>query len=504
MSPRALRSIAIIGGGSAGWMAAAALVNALGTAVAITVVESEEIGTVGVGEATIPPVKLFNQQLGISEPDFMRATQASFKLGIEFVGWGAAESRYFHPFGTFGADFDLVALHHYWLRERQRGNEIPLDDLCMGWCAATANKFAPPSENPRVVQSTYDYAYHFDAGLYARFLRSYAEERGVTRIEGKVVTVGRDAETGDISHIVLASGEEASADFFIDCSGFTGMLIEGALETGYEDWSHWLPCDRAVAMPSANLAPLTPYTRSTAHKAGWQWRIPLQHRQGNGHVYSSAHISDDEAVATLRANVEGKPLSGPRFLRFTTGRRKRAWNKNCVSIGLAAGFMEPLESTSLHLIQTGINRLLLLLPDRDGDPLLAEEYNRLTVVEYERIRDFLILHYKANSRSEPFWQACAQMPVPDELAYKNKHWQSNARFVSPVDELFRNPSWLAVYVGQGMIPEHYDGLADLRSHIEAPRIFRQLREMMAAAAQEMPTHEAFIARYCRAGEPHPN
>jgi len=497
----ALTSIAIVGGGSAGWMAAAALANAVGKTIAITLIESDEIGTVGVGEATIPPIKSFNRELGLSEVEFIKETQGSFKLGIEFVGWGASDSRYFHPFGSYGDDFDRVWLYHYWLRERLNGDQTPIDDYSMCWALARENRFGPPDANPRAVHSTHDYAYHFDAGLYARFLRRYAEARGVVRHEGKVVDVARDGEKGTIKHVILADGRAVAADFFIDCSGFSGLLIEGALQTGYVDWTHWLPCDRAVAMPCANTGPLTPYTRSTAHRSGWQWRIPLQHRQGNGHVYCSHHISDDAAADVLTRAVEGVPLGDPRLLKFTTGRRNRFWNQNCLSLGLAAGFMEPLESTSLHLVQSGISRFLLLFPDRNADPLLAEEYNRATVQEYERIRDFLILHYKANTRPEPFWQACAAMPIPDELAYKIKHFSGAARLVSPQDELFRNPSWLAVYLGQGLIPRDYDRLADARPQVDAAAHLRNLRHMMREAAATFASHDAFIARYCRAAMP---
>ena len=493
-----LRSIAIIGGGSAGWMTAAALANAVGRQIAITLVESDEIGTVGVGEATIPPIKSFNAQLGIGEAEFVRATKASFKLGIEFVGWGAADSRYFHPFGTHGADFDRVGLHHYWLREHWRGDPTPFDDYSMCKALARDNRFGPPVDNPRDVRSTHAYAYHFDAGLYARLLRDYAEARGVVREEGRVVDVARDADSGNITQVRLADGRAIAADFFVDCSGFAGLLIERALGSGYDDWTHWLPCDRAVVMPSANAGPLTPYTRSTAHVAGWQWRIPLQHRQGNGHVYCSRYISDDEAAAMLRNTIDGEPLGEPRVLKFTTGRRRQAWRHNCVSIGLASGFMEPLESTSLHLIQMGIERLLRLLPDRHHDPLNAEEYNRATINEFERIRDFLILHYHANTRPEPFWRACAGMSIPDELTYKTRHFAAHARLVSPHDELFRNPSWLAVYLGQGVIPAGYDLLADARPQVDAPAQLRTLRELMRAAAQTFPTHDDFIAQHCRA------
>ncbi|EGD58227.1 tryptophan halogenase [Novosphingobium nitrogenifigens DSM 19370] len=493
--PHMLRAIAVIGGGSAGSMTAAALAEAVGRTIPITVVESDAIGTVGVGEATIPPIRSFNARLGIAEADFLRATRGSFKLGIEFVGWGTPESRYFHPFGTHGADFDRVPLHHWWLRERLAGDMRPFDDYAMCWALARENRFGPPVPDPRMVHSTHDYAYHFDAGLYARFLRDYAQARGVTRIEGKIVSAGRDGESGLLTHVDLSDGRRVEADFFVDCSGFRGILIEEVLGAGYEDWTHWLSCDRAVAMPSANAGPITPYTRSTAHRAGWQWRIPLQHRQGNGHVYCSAHLDDDEAVAVLRDNLESEPLGDPRFLRFTTGRRRRAWVGNCVSIGLSSGFLEPLESTSLHLIQMGIERLLRILPDRRHDPLGPEEFNRATAAEFERIRDFIILHYHANSRPEPFWRACAAMAIPDELAYKIRHFMGAARLVSPHDELFRNASWLAVYFGQGMIPDVYDHLADARSHVDGAGHLRNLRDMMRRAAATFPSHDSVLARF---------
>ncbi|WP_267389370.1 tryptophan halogenase family protein [Sphingomonas sp. GC_Shp_3] len=498
--PDRLRSIAIIGGGSAGWMAAAALAFAVGDSVTIKLVESDEIGTVGVGEATIPPIKAFNASLGIDEIDFIKATGATFKLGIEFVGWGDSDSRYFHPFGTHGADFDRVGLHHWWVRAHLAGDSTPFDDYSLCKALAQENRFGPPVDNPRDVRSTHDYAYHFDAGRYARMMRGYAEARGVTRSEGKVVDVGREGEGGRIAHVRLADGREIAADFFVDCTGFAGLLIGRALGVGYQDWSRWLPCDRAIALPSANHGPLAPHTRSTAHVAGWQWRIPLQHRQGNGHVYCSNFTSDDEAEAVLRANVAGPMLGDARQLRFTTGRREQAWSYNCVSLGLAAGFMEPLESTSLHLIQMGVERLIRLLPDRNHDPLNAEEFNRATVNEWERIRDFLILHYHANRRCEPFWRARAAAAIPEELAYKVKHFVHDARLVSPDDELFRNPSWLAVYLGQGVIPRGYDRLADLRPQVDAPAQLRRLRDVIRGAAATFPAHDAFIARHCRATE----
>jgi tryptophan halogenase len=496
--PGRLRSVVIVGGGSAGWMAAAAVANGVRGGCAITLVESEEIGTVGVGEATIPPIKLFNRTLGLDEAEFVKATRASFKLGIQFVDWARMGHRYFHPFGPYGVEFDAVPLHQYWLRARAAGDTTPLDDYSMAWAAASRGRFDIPVTDPRRVQSTFDYAYHFDAGLYGAHLRRYAQARGVTRVEGRIAGADLRGADGFVEAVRLEDGRRIEGDLFIDCSGFRGLLIEGALSTGYEAWTHWLPCDRAVAVPSAVADDFTPYTRSTARAAGWQWRIPLQHRTGNGYVYCSEHISDDEAARTLLANLDGPALADPRPLRFVTGRRRKFWNRNVVAIGLASGFMEPLESTSLHLIQTGITRLLALFPDRDFDPLGAEEYNRLTAYEYERIRDFLILHYKATARDDsPLWRACAAMSIPDALRYKIDHFRRNGRLVAEGTELFQNPSWLAVHIGQsrggaGWLRGCPPGAAPA-----APRL-ASLRRVMADAAEAMPTHRAFIDSRCRA------
>lgn len=498
MQDRRLRRIVIVGGGSAGWMTAAALAHATRQGCSIYLIESEEIGIVGVGEATIPPIKFFNRMLGIDEREFMRACKGTYKLGIEFVDWTRPGQRYFHPFGQFGADFDSVPLHQWWLRERERGALARFQDHSMAWVMASHGKFSHPIADRQRVQSTFDYAYHLDAGLYGRFLRRYAEARSVERIEGKVVDVHLRAVDGFIEAVQLQDGRRIEGDFFVDCSGFRGLLIEEALHSGYESWQEWLPCDRAVAVGCTHAeANWTPYTRATAHAAGWQWRIPLQHRMGNGYVYCSRFVSDDEAAATLLANLDGEALGEPRFLRFTAGRRRQFWQRNCVAIGLAGGFMEPLESTSLHLIQSAIHRLLALFPERDCDPLLATEFNRATHREYERIRDFLILHYKATLRNDAdLWRYTRAMPIPDSLQYKLDHFRHGARIVTDPLELFQNPNWLAVLIGQEVWPERLDPLLAMHNDVNAAGRLAGLRRVMQEAAAAMPTHRDFVERHC--------
>ena len=498
-APAPLKSIVIVGGGSAGWMTAAALAHAVGQTCAITLIESEVIGTVGVGEATIPPIRNFNQRLGIDEATFVRETQGSYKLGIQFVDWGRKGHSYFHPFGQYGAEFDQVPFYHHWMHEHLAGRtKGPIDEFSMCWAMAKAGKFAHPSPDRRLIQSTFDYAYHFDAGLYAAFLRRFAEARGVTRIEGRVVDVSLRGHDGFIDSVTLDSGMAVAGEFFIDCSGFRGLLIEEALHAGYDNWQAWLPCDRAVAVP-CEKGEFTPYTRSTARAAGWQWRIPLQHRTGNGYVHCSQFISEDEASAELLGSLDGKPLADPRTLRFVTGKRREFWRKNCVAIGLSAGFMEPLESTSLHLIQYAILRLIALLPDAAMSPLLAREYNAQTAREYELIRDFLILHYKASERDDSeLWRYCAAMPIPDTLQYKIDHFTAHGMLVAEGPELFANPSWIAVYLGQGITPLQAPALAAMRPGVPVAERFAQIRQAMAEAVATMPSHGEFIARHCAA------
>lgn len=494
---RNIRSIVIVGGGTAGWMTAAALGNALQQNCTITLVESAEIGTVGVGEATIPPIRVFNQSLGIDENEFVKQTNGSFKLGIEFVNWGRQGHRYFHPFGTFGRQFDIVNLHHYWQQAHAEGKASNLDDYCMAWAAAKTGRFAPPIADQRNVLSTYEYAYHFDAGLYAKFLRGYSEQKGVNRIEGKVNAVSQNPATGFVESIQLEDGSKLGADLFIDCSGFRGLLIEGALKTGYEDWSHWLPCDSAWAVPSATTE-LTPYTRSTAHAAGWQWRIPLQHRTGNGHVYSSQYMDDEQARDILVNNLDSEALADPRLLRFKTGRRKLFWNKNVVAIGLSSGFLEPLESTSIHLIQAGIAKLLALFPTRDFDQVVVDEYNRIAINEIENIRDFLILHYHLTQRDDSeMWRYCATMAIPETLKYKIEHFKRFGRLMNSGMDLFGNASWLAVHIGQFNIPTQSDPLMQYRT-TDAVNWLDKLANAMSAAAMRLPTHQEYIERYCKA------
>jgi tryptophan halogenase len=495
-----IRKVVIVGGGTAGWMSAAGLAKIIGAmpGLKIELVESDEIGTVGVGEATIPQINIFNQMLGLDEADFVRATNATYKLGIEFRDWTRIGHRYVHPFGFYGLDMLGIEFHHFWLKGQALGDPHPLDDYSLGVVAGVESRFLHPRpDQPNSPLSRIAYAFQFDASLYAAYLRRLAESWGVVRTEGRIVDVEQDGESGFIEAVVLQDGRRIEGDLFLDCSGFRALLIEQELGAGFEDWSKWLPCDRALAVPCERSDDQQPLTRSTARTAGWQWRIPLQHRTGNGYVYSSAHISDDEAAEVLLANLDGKAMADPRPLRFKAGHRKQAWIKNVVAIGLAGGFLEPLESTSIHLIQTGIARLLTLFPTRRFDPLEIERYNRMTAREYVDIRDFLVLHYRATERDDSdFWNYCRTLEPPDGLAEKLDMFRSSGRIFREHEELFTETSWLAVMIGQGIHANAYHPAADLLSDAETLDRLKHVREVVAATAQMMPTQGDYISEMC--------
>lgn len=490
---RRIRRVVILGGGTAGWMTATALARTFRHRLAITLLESDEIGTVGVGEATIPTIHWFNELIGLDEEAFVRETKASFKLGIEFVGWARPGHRYFHPFGTYGAALPGVAFHHRWLKARAEGLGRPLADYSLTTRLAMANRFARPAGDARSILSTLGYAFHFDAGLYARHLRGLSEAAGVTRIEGKLASVER-GEDGMVTALTTERSERLDGDLFVDCSGFRALLIDNTMGAGFDDWSHWLPCDRAFAVPCARVAETTPYTRATARPAGWQWRIPLQHRTGNGYVYASAFVSDDEAAATLLANLDGAALAEPRQLRFKAGRRREGWVGNVVAIGLAAGFLEPLESTSIHLIQSGIAKLLTLFPDRAIDPALPRQFNALMAADYDNIKDFLILHYHATSgRDDPLWQHTRHMTLPDTLLEKEDHYRRGGRIMLGSDDLFRDASWLAVLDGQGIDAREYSPLADVIDSATNRAQLDQIAGVIERALPTLPHHDAVVA-----------
>jgi tryptophan halogenase len=495
--------IVIVGGGTAGWMAAAGLVSQLAASdYDITLIESDEIGTVGVGEATLPHIKTFNDMLGIDEAQFMRDTQGSFKLGVEFVGWDKPGERYIHPFGTFGEPWAGVDFQHHWARATLAGRDVgPLHDYSFAIGAARANAFEFPNEDPKSIRSTFAYAYHFDATLYAQFLRRWSVERGVRRIEGQVTDIARNAGTGHVETLTLKSGAALSGELFLDCSGFRSLLIGQTMGIEWLDWSHWLPCDRAFAVPCAKADPLTPFTRLTAQRGGWVWRIPLQHRTGNGHVFASNFVSEDEARETLLAALDGPALGEPKLLRFQAGRRARAWEGNCVAIGLSSGFLEPLESTSIFLIQAAIVDLIALMPKPDTgiDPRLAAELNRLFEIHYDRTRDFLVLHYIANRRhGEPLWDHVRNMTLPDGLAHKLALFEKGAAAPDYKLGLFSRDSWLAVLVGQGILPRGYNRLADAIPMDELTAKLADLRSRIALNAGDMTSHADLIAGYCAA------
>jgi len=496
-----IEHIKIVGGGTTGWMAAAALSHVLkGTDVSISLIESEQIGTVGVGEATIPPILTFNEMLGIDENEFVRATRATFKLGIEFVDWKRLGHSYIHPFGDFGIDFDAIPFYQYWVRQYLSGQGPDLFDYSLMVQACKQNKFMRPlRDRPNSALAGINYAYQFDAGLYGELLKNYAVTRGVERIEGRIDKVHQSSKTGFVESVQTSDGRVFEADFFLDCSGFKGLLIEGALKTGYEDWSQWLPANRAVAVGCEKHGEPIPYTRATAREAGWQWRIPLQHRTGNGYVYCSDFISDQNAAETLMKNLDGPPISDPKFLRFTTGRRSKFWNKNVLSLGLAAGFMEPLESTSIHLVQTSLARLFTHFPDKNFYQADIDAFNSRTALEYERVRDFLVLHYTATQRTDTaFWKHCQTIEKPEHLAIKLEQFESSGRiFKAPLD-LFSDASWLAVMYGQGVVPRGYNPLTDKVDSNKLGSVMAKIESAILAGVDVMPKHESYIDQNCQA------
>ncbi|MGN6423246.1 MAG: tryptophan halogenase family protein [Asticcacaulis sp.] len=492
-----VRKLVIIGGGAAGWMCAAAFARALGgPALSVTLIESEEIGTVGVGEATIPTLLDFNAFLGVDENAFMRETAATYKLGIEFVNWSRPNSRYFHPFGDYGVEMNGVAFTHYWLRYLRCGGASDFGLFNAQTLSARQGRFGRLQEiNPNI--PPVNYAFHFDAGLYGRFLRKLAEGMGVTRIEGRIERAEQDAQTGDVTAVALTDGRRVEGDLFIDCSGFRGLLISETLKVDFVDWSHWLPCNRAAAVACDKTGPALPFTRSTAQEAGWQWRIPLQHRTGNGYVFCDAYLSEDEACAKLLSRLDGPSRSDPRVLKFTTGHRKRMWVNNVVAIGLSSGFLEPLESTAIHLAQTAIFRLLKYFPNGPIVPALRDGFNTEILAEYDNVKDFLIAHYKITRRDDtPFWRACRDMAVPDSL--KNRLDVFAARNITQVkaEELFKEASWFAVLAGQGLIPASYHPAADRMPSDEFRWRMDRIREGTQGRAAAMPPHEAWIAAHC--------
>jgi tryptophan 7-halogenase len=498
-----VRKIVIVGGGSAGWMTAAALSSLVSPkAVQITLVESEQIGTIGVGEATIPDVINFNAMLGISEQAFLQATNGTFKLGIEFVNWGRIGESYFHPFGTHGVDMQGIDFHQFWMRYRAAQPNSNIEDFSFSAVAAKQDKFALPQSDPRSVLSQLRYAYHFDATAYARFLRSYAEERGVKRVEGLVNEVRQNAETGFIERVDLADGSHLDGDLFFDCSGFRALLLGQTLGVEFEDWAHWLPCDTAQTIACERTGPLLPYTRSTAKKAGWQWRIPTQHRTGNGHIYSSQQISDEEAIESLLSDLDGPARGTPRKIKFRTGHRRKFWDKNCIAVGLSGGFLEPLESTSLFLIQEGISKFISLFPTAEMPQTIQDEYNRQLVTKFEQVRDFIILHYKATQRDDSaFWDYCRNMSIPASLQRKIDLFEEAGRFFRYEDELFSKPSWVAVMLGQNIHPRSIDPIVSGLETTDIMRSLDSMRTAMMGAAQKMDTHEAFLKKYAWANAP---
>ncbi|MDJ0921330.1 MAG: tryptophan 7-halogenase [Henriciella sp.] len=494
-----IEKIVIVGGGTAGWVAAAALSKMLPDKIRITLIESDAIRTVGVGEATIPQIRRLNGMLGLDENEFVSETNGTFKLGIEFNNWGQLGDSYLHTFGDAGINLSNLHFHQYWLRHHAEGGTGSLWDYSLHHKAAYAHKFGRLERVGNTSMTGLAYAYHFDAGRYAAYLRKKAEATGVTRIEGKVEGVQLAPDTGHIKSLKLENGDTLEGDLFIDCSGFRALLIGQALDVEYRDWSHWLPCNRAVAVGCKTSSPLLPYTKATAHEAGWQWRIPLQHRTGNGHVFCDSFISEDEAVETLLKNLDAPALGEPKPLRFTTGRREKFWHKNCVSLGLSSGFLEPLESTSIHLIQSNVSKLIELFPTRAFDESHEAEYNRQVSNEYDLIRDFLILHYHQTQRDDSeFWRYCANMDVPDSLTAKMELFENTGLLYRNPEDLFRESSWVQVMLGQGLHPKQYHAMADRISSDQLARFMSDVQTIIGRATDPLPSHQDFIETQCKA------
>lgn len=486
-----ITEVVIAGGGTAGWMAAASMSKLLGKKFNITLIESDEIGTVGVGEAAIPTLTAFHRLLGIDEQAFMKATHATFKLGINFENWQHGDDEYMHGFGRVGKDCWAGEFQHFWLHGKQHNIDYAFDSYCPEIQAAKAEKFA-------LSKGGLNYSYHLDATLYAKFLREFSEKLGVTRIEGKITEVNKNSKTGDIESIALENGKLIEGQLFIDCTGFAGLLIEKALHTGYEDWSHWLPNDSAVAVQTKSVSAPLPYTRSIAHDSGWQWQIPLQHRVGNGLVFCSKYLSDDDAKDLLLKNINGEPLTQPRVIKFKTGRRRKGWNKNCVALGLSSGFLEPLESTSIHLIMSGVLRLIRLFPFQGISPAAVNEYNLQLTSELEHIRDFIIMHYHATKREDsPFWQYCKNMEVPESLKQRIDLFKETGRIFTNDGELFRVDSWAQVMLGQGVYPEQYHQIPAIMKQHELDKFLHDIRQTISNAVNNLPSHQEFLDKYCR-------
>lgn len=500
MSVAPIKDIVIVGGGTAGWMTAVTFAKLMGNRYRIRLVESEEIGAIGVGEATIPAIKIFNSAIDLDEDEFLRETQGTFKLGIEFVNWARIGDSYIHGFGTIGQEVGPASCHHYWLKMHQLGKVPDIGQYSINTLAPRESRYmrSRPDMSGSPLGEIRN-AFHFDAGLYARYLRRLAEADGVERTEGKVVRTDLRSTDGFIEAVVMENGERITGDFFIDCSGIRALLIGQALGEPYEDWSHWLPCNRAIAVPCESVEPLAPYTRSTAHSAGWQWRIPLQHRIGNGHVYSARFMSEDEATSILMRNLDGPALAEPRLIPFTPGRRRHTWVKNCVAVGLSSGFFEPIESTNIHLIQTAIRRVISLFPNSGFHEADRVEYNNQTQFEYEHIRDFIVLHYKATERDDSaFWNHCRQMEIPSSLQHRIDLFRSNGRIYRNPEELFGDVSWVQVMLGQRIEPQGYHPLVDLLSEADVQRYLEDIRSVIRKCVNVMPTHSEFIAAHCAA------